>query len=334
MAVVGVTNPTLLDQIKRTDPDGSIADVGEALQQSNPVLMDATMMEGNLPTGHRITIRDGLPSVGYRLLNQGITSSKSTTIQVDESAALLEGRSEVDVELARLNGNDAAFRASEDVAFLQAMNHQAMSTLFYGNTKTDPEQFHGFTPRYDSLTGGNNDNIIDFDAITGDAGSGADSNSIWMISWSPQTCFMIYPKGTVGGLDRRDLGIDYVNDGTAGQDFLAYRTHWTWRLGLAIKDWRYVVRFGGIDATDFVATETSLITGMVQMYNRMRDFNTGRTVIYCNRTVLEFIDLQVINKTNMYFTPVEWHGRQISGFRGIPIVVNDGLLATESPIAA
>ncbi len=334
MAVVGVGNPTLLDQIKRTDPDGQIADVVEALEQSNPVLKDATAMEGNLPTGHRVTIRDGLPTVGYRLLNQGITASKSTTIQVDEACALLEGRSEVDVELARLNGNEAAFRASEDVAFLQAMNHQAMSTLFYGNTATDPEEFHGFTPRFDSKTGGNRDNLILFDDITGDTASGADSNSIWMISWSPKTVFMVYPKGTMGGIDQRDLGIDYVNDGTAGSDFLAYRTHWTWRLGLCIKDWRYVVRFGGIDATDFLSTETSLIEGMVMMHNRMRDFNTGRTVIYCNRTVKEFIDRQVINKSNVWFSPVEWHGNQISGFRGIPIVMCDGLLATESAVGA
>jgi len=333
MAAVGVGNPTLLDQIKRTDPDGQIADVVEALEESNPVLKDATAMEGNLPTGHRVTIRDGLPTVGYRMLNQGIAASKSTTIQVDESCALLEGRSEVDVELARLNGNEAAFRASEDAAFLQSMNHQAMSTLFYGNTKTDPEQFHGFTPRYDSVSGGGNqDNIIDFDVITGDAGSGGDASSIWMINWSPKTCYMIYPKGTMGGIDKRDLGVDYVNDGTAGQDFLAYRTHWTWRLGLCIKDWRYVVRFAGIDPSNYVAAETSMITGMVQMYNRMRDFNSGRTVIYCNRVVKEQLDLQVMNKSNIWFSPVEWYGKQITGFRGIPIVACDGLIATEAEL--
>lgn len=334
MAAIGVGNPTLLDQIKRTDPDGQIADVVEALEQMNPVLKDATAMEGNLPTGHRVTIRDGLPTVGYRRLNEGIAASKSTTIQVDETCALLEGRSEVDVELARLNGNEAAFRASEDRAFLQAMNHQAMSTLFYGNTKTDPEEFHGFTPRYDSITGGNSDNIITFDSITGDTASGADSSSMWLIVWSPQTCYMIYPKGMTGGISQRDLGIDYVNDGTAGQDFLAYRTHWTWRLGLCVKDWRYIVRFGGIDATDYVSTEVSMITGLVQMYNRVRSLDMGRPVIYCNRTALEWVDLQVMNKTNAYFTPVEWHGRKITGFRGIPIVSCDGLLATESPVGA
>ena len=102
MAAIGTGFPTLLDQIKRTDPDGQIADIVEALTERNPILMDGMAQEGNLPTGHRVTIRSGLPTIAWRQFNQGISASKSTTIQVDETCGMMNGRFEVDCSLAKL----------------------------------------------------------------------------------------------------------------------------------------------------------------------------------------------------------------------------------------
>lgn len=44
--------------------------------------------------------------------------------------------------------NTAAFRLSEDRAFLEAMNLQQASTLFYGDTTKNPERFLGLGPRF------------------------------------------------------------------------------------------------------------------------------------------------------------------------------------------
>ncbi|KKL74087.1 hypothetical protein LCGC14_2068420, partial [marine sediment metagenome] len=77
---------TLSDWAKRIDPDGGIAPVVELLAETNPLLMDAHMMEGNLPTGHRSTQRTTQPSGTWRMLNQGVAETKSTTRQVDDSA--------------------------------------------------------------------------------------------------------------------------------------------------------------------------------------------------------------------------------------------------------
>jgi len=332
VAAIGTGNPTLLDQIKRTDPDGSIANIVEALTERNPILMDATAMEGNLPTGHRVTIRDGLPAVGWRMLNQGITSSKSTTIQVDESCGLLEGRSVVDCELAKLNGNEAAFRASEDRSFLQALNNEAASAIFFASTKTDPEKILGFAPRYKALTADtNSSHVIDSAAGTG---TGVDMSSIWFITWGPDTAYLIYPKGSQAGITSEDLGKEYEDEGgaTPPRKYLAWRTHWCWRLGLCVKDWRYHVRIANIDS-DTASSETELIDAMIEGYNKIYDMNSGRTVCYMNRTVKTFVDKIMFNKSNMYFTPVEWHGRNITGFRGIPIVTCDALAQTESAVA-
>ena len=114
MATLSNSNLTLADWAKRTDPDGRIPVIAELLSQSNEILEDCVFKEGNLPTGERVVIRTGLPTVYWRALNQGIPSTKSTTAQVDEACGMLEARSEVDKDLAMLNGNTAQFRLSED----------------------------------------------------------------------------------------------------------------------------------------------------------------------------------------------------------------------------
>ena len=173
MATLSTTNLTLADWAKRTDPNGSVPVVAELLSQTNEILQDAVFKEGNLPTGERVVIRTGLPTVYWRALNQGIPSSKSTTAQVDEACGMLEARSEVDKDLAMLNGNTAQFRLSEDTAFLEAMNQTQATTMFYGNPATEPKSFLGLAGRYSSLSGGNATNVITA------GGSGSDNTSVF-----------------------------------------------------------------------------------------------------------------------------------------------------------
>src|SRR5690606_28032802 len=119
MAVLATTHPTLLDLAKRLDPDDRIADIVEILKQTNDVLEDMVWQEGNLPTGHRTTIRSGLPEPTWRRLYQGVQPTKSTTVQVTENTAMMEAYAEVDKALADLNGNTAEFRLSEDVPHIE-----------------------------------------------------------------------------------------------------------------------------------------------------------------------------------------------------------------------
>lgn len=61
MAIKGTNALTLADHAKRMDPTEDPAIV-ELLSQTNPILTDMVYVEGNLPTGHRTTIRTGLPA--------------------------------------------------------------------------------------------------------------------------------------------------------------------------------------------------------------------------------------------------------------------------------
>lgn len=165
MAVKGITALTLADWGKRIDPNGKVDKIIELLSQTNPILQDMLIVEGNLPTGHRTTIRSGLPSATWRLLNYGVQPSKSTTVQVTDGIGMLETYAEIDKSLADLNGNTAEFRLSEDRAFLEAMNQQMAQTLFYGDSSVNPQQFMGLSSRYSDLTATNAQNIIDSKAV-------------------------------------------------------------------------------------------------------------------------------------------------------------------------
>ncbi len=340
MATLSTTNLTLLDWAKRQDPDGNIPVIAELLSQTNEILSDAVFKEGNLPTGERDSIRTGLPAVYWRALNQGIPSSKSTTAQVDEACGMLEARSEVDKDLIALNGNAASFRLSEDSAFLEAMNQEQASKLFYGNPATDPKQFLGLAPRYSLTSAGNGTNVMSA------GGSDASHNtSIYLVVWGDQTVYCPFPKGTKAGLIHSDLGEQtvYNSDGTRLQ---AMATLYQWKNGLVVKDWRYVVRVCNIDTTALAALSgtqaTSAATNVLDMMNlaldKVPNLGFGRPVFYMNRTVYAGLRrmaramstnvLDVEKGLTQFGTPTNW-----MTYLGVPIRRCDAIVNTESVVS-
>lgn len=85
---------------------------------------------------------------------------------------MLEAWSEVDKDLAELNGNTSEFRLGEATSFVEAMNQEMAQTLFYGNSGTAPEEFTGLSIRYSSSTAASGQNVIKA------GGSGSDNSSI------------------------------------------------------------------------------------------------------------------------------------------------------------
>ncbi len=330
MAVIGNTAVTLADWAKRQDPDSKPARIIEMLSQTNEILTDMLWLEGNLPTGHRTTTRTGLPSGTWRALNAGIPSSKSTTAQVDETCAMLENLGIVDVALAELNGNTGAFRLSENGAFIEGMNQDMASGVFYSNSALAPAQFLGLAPRYSDSTAKNGQNIIKM------GGSGSDNTSIWLVVWGDQTVSGIYPKGSKAGLEHNDMGIELVDDGT-GKKFRAYRDHYKWNCGVALRDWRYAVRICNIDASSLIAdtdgTSVKIIEAMIRAVHRIPNLRMGKAAFYMNRTVREMLDIQAMNKANVQLKISEFDGEFITSLRGVPFRTVDALLNTEATVA-
>jgi hypothetical protein len=332
MSTLATTHPTLLDVTKRLDPQGKVDTISEILSQTNEVLDDMVWLEGNLPTGHRTTIRTGLPTPTWRKLYGGVQPTKSTTAQITDACGMLEAYAEVDKALADLNGNTAAFRLSEDRAHIEGMNQEMGSTLFYGNEGTEPEAFTGFAPRFNSLSAANGENIIN------GGGSGSDNNSIYLVVWGPNTVHGIYPKGSMGGLNMTDKGqVTVENVDGAGGRMEAYRTHYRWDCGLTVRDWRYVVRVANVDLSELTKNASSgadLIDLMTQAVERIPTLSMGRPAFYVSRSIRSFLRRQIMNKVaGSTLTMEQVSGKHVTMFDGIPVRRVDSLAGNEGAVS-
>ena len=330
MSTLTVNNPTLLDLAKATDPDGSIARVVEILNQRNEVLEDMPWMEGNLPTGHRTTVRSGLPVPTWRKLYGGVQPTKSRRVQVTDNCGMLEDYAEVDKALADLNGNTEAFRISEDRAHIEGMSQEMAQTLFYGNEGSEPEAFTGLAPRFNSLSAENADNIID-----AFSGSGGDLTSIWLVVWGENSVHGIVPKGSKTGVQMTDKGQVTVEnaDGNNGR-MEAYRTHYRWDCGLTVRDWRQIVRIANIDVSELgtIANTKNIINWMVQAAERVDNLGAGRPVFYMNRTIREKLRLGILERISNNLTWETVSGKRVMTFDDIPVKRVDQILKTESRV--
>ena len=332
MATLSVTNPTLADLAKVTDPDGSIADVVEILNQTNEILADMTWLEGNLTTGHRTTIRSGLPTPTWRKLYGGVQPTKSKAVQVTDNCGMLEDYAEVDKALVDMAGDPAKFRLQEDKPHIEGLNQQVATTLFYADEAVNAERFTGFAPRFNSLSADNGENIIDA------GGTGSDNGSIWLVCWSPQTCHGIIPKGSTAGIQQRDLGEVTIEniDGSNGR-MQAFRTHYRWDVGMSVRDWRYIVRIANIDRSNLTAdlsgSSADLNDLMHQSYSQLPTLGVGRCVWYMDRQMLGFLRRQTSNGVkNSTLTFENVGGTFQTSWGGYPIRRVDALKTNEAQI--
>lgn len=331
MAALSAIHPTLLDFSKSLDPDHKIAKIVEILEQQNPILTDMVWQEGNLPTGHRTTIRSGLPAPTWRKLYGGVQPTKATTVQVTDSCGMLEAYAEVDKALADLNGNTAAFRLSQDLPHIEGINQELAQTLFYGDASS-PEEFVGLSARFNDKTAQNGENILT-SASTPD---GTDNSSIWLVGWGVNTIRGIYPKGSTAGLDMQDLGevtIENV-DGNGGR-MQGYRSHYRWDCGLSVSDWRYAVRvqFDAEDLTKNAASGPDLIDLLSQATELLPSLNGCTPVFYGNRNSLSFLKRQIANKVAASTLTMETvGGKHVTMFEGIPFRRCDAITNTEAGV--
>lgn len=328
MPVLNENNLTLLDIAKRTDPDGTTADIVEILSETNEILEDAVFIQCNNGTNHRTTVRSGLPQGTWRKLNYGVQPEKSRTVQVDDSTGMLESYATPDKALIDMAPNPGAARMSEDMAFLEGMNQTMASTMFYGDVSANPERFTGFAPRFNDLSAENADNIIDGE------GTGSNNTSIWLVIWGEMTCHGLFPRGSKAGLSSRDLGEDTKVD-SAGREHQVYRTHYKWDSGLTVRDWRYVVRIANIDTTALTkdaSTGADIIDLMVQALEIPPNLKAGRAAFYCNRNIKSYLRRQITNKDNVWLNMGEVAGKQVLMFGEVPVRRCDALLNTEAQV--
>lgn len=333
MATVGSTYLAIADIIKRKDPDNRAAAIVELLNETNELMQDITVIEGNTQTGHRTTMRSGLPAVTWRKLYGYTAPSKSTVVQVDDTAGILEGFSFIDEDLASMSGNIAALRLSEDRPFFEAMNKEFAQTLFYGNTDTDPEEFLGLSPRFGLLSANNGGQIIDA------GGTGSDNTSLWLLKFGENYTHAFFPKGTEMGLSHKDMGLQTETDANGGKR-IGYQTQYKWKVGLSVRDYKHVVRIANIDVSDLTTigsgsdTSADLINHMIDaLYSKMENLSGGKVAFYCDRVVYTALTKKAVAKANVNLSFEDFGGpNRVMAFQGIPVKRVDALLTTEARV--
>ena len=330
MPILGSNALTLTDWGNRLDPNGKTAKITEILTQQNSILEEMLWMEGNLPTGHKSTIRAGLPSAAFRKLNYGVKPSKSQTKQVTDVCGMLETYCEIDKKLADLNGNTSEFKLSESYAFTEAMSQRMAATLFYGNLADDEAAFTGLGVRYSRLTRENASFADTSDYVINAGGTGSKCTSIWLPVFGENSIHGIFPKGSKAGLQMEDKGQVTLEDPEGGR-YEGYRIHYAWEAGLAVRDFRQCVRIANIDTTSLANVD--LVGHIVDAVERIHNLSSGKAVMYANRQVLTALRNQIRKTDNVHLTLQDVAGKKVTHFDDVPVRRVDAIVNTEKAIS-
>jgi hypothetical protein len=273
------------------------------------------------------------------LLNQGIVPVKSTSNQITETTGMLENYSEIDKDLAMLNGNSAEWRLSEDKAVIEGIGQSLATALVYGDTSVDPEKFVGLAPRYYRLgTAVTSANVIDA------LGTSTGNTSIWLVGWSNDTVHGIFPKGSKAGIEVEDKGQQTLLDANGGR-YEGYRTHYQFKAGLCVRDWRFVVRIANIKVSDLITagdgtdTSANLLKFMSMALDKFPPTGSVRPVFYMNQTVRSMLRVKYLNKTNVHLSLDDVQGpngvmRPTLAFQGVPCRRLDAISSNETALVA
>lgn len=337
MAVIATEVSTYADVAKRLDPSGGIAGILEILNKYNPILNQMLVKECNDGSGHKTTVRTGIPQATWRLLNYGVGRVKSTTASVRDTTGMLEIYAECDKDLADLSGNSKAYRMTEASAIMEGMSQQMAETVFYGNTSVNPERFTGIAPRYSTGVLADADSAANvFDAEGTDPTSNC---SAYLITWGDSATHGLYPKGSMAGLRHRDLGEVTLQDGDGGQ-YQGYRDHFKWDLGLTVRDWRQNARVANID-TDQLSDMTyvkSLLKLMIDASENLpisnEDTNAGggSRAWYVPKAVRSALRWGILEKLSGNLSWDNWNGKRVVMLDDVPVWRVDALLTTEAVV--
>lgn len=292
--------PTLLNWSKTRAPNGGPAVIANLLEQTNEILPDAYWQEANDTMSELVTQVTSLPGGDEKAFNEGVVPTTGDTAQIPESICMFERRAVVDCDIADLKNSKDMFRLHQLQMHIEALGQKFAHRVFQGNPATSPKQIRGLGVRYNSLSGNVAQNVISC------GGSGSDNMSVYLVVHGPQGVYFTFPKGSEAGLSIRDLGEQTLNDamGTAGARLQVYEHLLKWKWGIAVADWRCVVRICNIDVSDAVGQSgtqevtdaTAMLKAMLKAQTLIPKGRLGRACYYMNPTAFAALQMYALDK--------------------------------------
>lgn len=324
---------TWKDYASQQDPDGRAAKVIDLITEENDIIDDMFVIPGNKDYGLQTSQLATNPVVGIRGVNEGVDASKATHKQLKVEAALFTALGMVDKELVEAAEDKAGFRANQNRPVIGAMGNRLADELFYGVKTEDAQTFNGLVHFYKSTTAPDFGNYV-FKA----GGTGSTNRSLWLIDWGEDSCCSFYPKNTEVGLQHQDYGSELVKLDD-GKYWPAYRDLWEWRAGIAIRNYKKVVRCGNIDRTALTTigsgadTSADLLNIMIDMIESVPNLSP-RARFYCDRKVKAAFTKKAIGKANAFLTMTELTNKKVTpSFLGVPIRLCEALGTDEEAIS-
>ena len=327
MAIIANKTYNLRDYAAQFGANGSELAIAEVLSQTNDIVNDMVMCEGNSDMGHEFAVRTGIPRGAFRRAYQGLPPEKATSKIVLARAGTLGAYSVIDKLIAEKGGNLDAVRSGQSKAIIAGMSNTMADAMIYGG-KDELDKFPGLAAHYDDLS-----KKVDSSRNIVNAGSTKENknSSIYLIVWDTDKVFSFCPKGSKAGISRVDHGL--VNHIDAdGKEYPAYKEYFEWKLGIAVQDWRFAGRVCNIDTTDLANVD---IAGLMQdLEEKIQAVNVGRPVFYMNRTLRSALRRQLGNKANVQYSPDSPTAKPVMKLDEIPVHICDCIKDTEAKVVA
>ena len=324
MAAEQFTVMNVYEQAKRLDPDGRPAKIAEILNRIDSIMADAPATEANDQNSHVNTVRYGLPIPSIRKINSGAELTVSETKQLREELMLLEDWVRIDEKIVEMQSDRKKFRYNEVIAHLEGMKHAFQDNFWYGNA-AEIGEINGVATRYNSKAMPN---------VTSAGGSAALS-SVWLFEWGETKVGLLYPRGSVAGIEDEDKGKTTIWKDDKPYD--AFVNKIRMQTGISVIDERSLRRIGDVDST---ATQTTgslrdplVIAQLIAQMNELPMAGQGAKM-YVNRQLKAQMDIMAYDRSNAAFNYTEVQGKVITTFFGMPIRLAEGIMSTEAALAS
>jgi hypothetical protein len=229
--------------------------------------------------------------------------------------------------------------------FLEGMAQDMAAQFIYGNS-TSPEKLMGLAPRYATLSTATSQTANN---VVNGAGASSTNTSIWLIGWADDKVTGIYPKGSTAGLRTPTLASRRRSTPTPS-GIRRYISHYVWKAGLHVLDWRYVARIANLETGTGTAgfknsAPVDIVDCIDQAIAKIPNLDACRPSLYMNRTTYRYLNKQrnygvpassTVNLTTIRRTESgDDRGviQRFPNYDGIPIKICDQILSTEATVS-
>jgi hypothetical protein len=321
--------------------------VARVLDRTTPLLRVLPMIPSNQIMSNIATRTDSLPVASTRRWNEFALPTAAKNTPLNDGIMNLEDYSEVDKQLCAIQNDPTAWRMDQDANHIEGIRQKAESTFWYGSLAQNPGAINGLATRFNNLESYPNGDLTWQPNVLSNGASTGPVTSIWVIEFGPQKVYGIYPPNMPGGLMVEDLG-EITKQGSTSTSapgpsqngyMQMYLTHLHWMFGLQIADERCVQRIANVNPTILSSPGNFDENVLIDAIN----FLPGRgdapgTVIFVNRAISAQIDIRSVSqKLNAYYTqdPTDGNvwGRRVTRFQGIPILLAEKIVNTETIVS-